>query len=293
MLSRSVVQFGIICSLIFPLIACKKQSGTTNNTGGGNNGTCLLTQFQFGGFGPFWNFEYNTKGKLSKTRYFSNGPILPATRVFEYDGENRLVKITDSSSPAYYTEFSAHSPTGNPTSAIAKFNNKKAVQINFVYDGKDNIIKKIFQFYDINEVLSPAKDTLQFYYDGNGNITKETVITTLNGVKREYILLEAEGYDNKTSFYKSLGKEFNFLYRFNRSGEGTYNLGEYIYGISANNPGKVFLHNQGTDDMNKGDYLTYVYEYNSNGYPSKISQSLTNSTTTYPATQSRLLYECK
>ncbi len=283
-------------SILFALLisACKKDTGGGNNNVGGNNnpGSCLLTQFQFTGVGPSWYFEYNAQGKLAKTRYFNGGTSV--TRVFEYNTQNMLTKIYDSAfASTYYTDFSGHTPAGNPGIALSRINNKKQVEITFAYDAKGNVGKKIFQFFDINEMPLSIKDTLQFYYDTNGNIIKETALTRLNGIRREYIILEAEGYDNKVSFYKSLGIEFSLMYRYNRLGEGPYNLGEYIYGPCTNNPGKVYLHNQAiTDDSNKGDYLTYSYEYGDKGYPSKISYTYTNSSTTNPIAQSRFAYKC-
>ncbi len=269
--------------------SCKKEKTAGNNTGGAT-GTCKLVFFKFSERAPVWNFEYNGAGKLAKTRYFSNGAFMPTTRLFAYDAQNRLTRIADSASNDYYTDFLAHNSAGNPTKALSKSMNKKIIEIEFIYDARQNISKKVFQFYDVNEQLLNRRDTLTYNYDAKGNVTKETAITPLNGIRREYILLEAEGYDDKISYYKTLGLEFNLLYRYNRSGEGTYNLGEYIYGICANNPGKVYLHNQGTDDNNKGDYLTYSYEYNSDGYPSKISQTYNASSTTSSST---MIYDCR
>lgn len=244
-------------------------------------------------------FEYNIAGKLNKSRWFANGPnIPPLTRIFSYNAQNQLTGIVDSvgaaEPPNMVTSFTGYTAAGYPLKATLKFNNKLFVDMEFEYDSRNNISRKILQHYDNGTIAVSPKDTMNFYYNADGNIIKETAITKLNGVRHEYILLEAEGYDKKQNFYKSLGNEYNYLYRYNRNGEGFLNLGDYMYSTSANNPGRVYLHNQGTEDSNKGDYLTYTYEYDaSTSLPSKISFMNTSGGITRGPGFAAAVYSCK
>jgi hypothetical protein len=276
---------------------CKKDSSSkpVNNN---DSVTCnKLNFFQFADNPNPWFFEYNSKGKLSKTRWYPNGPYRPVTKIFEYDTDTRLAKIYDSLADAgSYTSFSGYNASGAPVKALEKSMNKKIVELEFIYDSKTgNIIKKVFQFFDGNEVAIPVKDTMLIYYDLNtNNVTRETAITNFNGVRREYILLEADGYDNKPSYYKSLGNEFAYLYRWNRGGEGFLNQGFYLFSPNANNPGRVYLHNQNvTDDKDKGDYISYSYQYGANGYPVKFTHTYTNPGGTNPGGRDSISYSCK
>ncbi len=286
--------FLAIVTILF--LSCKKNSSSSNPPPGNNSKHCELVFWKATDVAYPTYFEYNSNGKLVKTRWFSNGPsVTPLTRIFEYNAQNQLINIYDSTPNAMSVSFSNYNTGGYPQKAIYNSNGIRQAEFEFEFDSKNNISKKIVQHFSNNGTPFPIKDTMKSYYDAGGNVIKETAITKLNGIRREYILLEAEGYDTKPNFYKSLGNEFNFLYRYNRSGEGFLNLGDYIYSMSANNPGRVYLHNQDlTDDNNKGDYLTYSYEYDAaTGYPSKISFTNTSGGVTRGPGLATVNYNCK
>ena len=287
--------------LLVSLGACKK---TTTSPGGGptppvTSKACQLVFWKATETAYPTSFEYNAAGKITKSRWFPNGTQLrPLTRIFSYNAQNQLTGIMDSVGTGeplnMNTSFADYTAAGYPQKATHKFGATPSVDLEFEYDSRNNISKKIFLFYDNSGKAILPKDTMNFYYNADGNIIKETAITTLNGVRREYIMLEAEGYDSKPNFYKSLGNEYNFLYHYNRGGEGYLNLGDYTYSTSANNAGRVYLHNQGTDDSNKGDYLTYSYEYDAaTGLPSNISFTNTSGGITRGPGIATANYNCK
>ncbi len=289
-------------ALLLTAVACKKSAtppggGTTPPVTGTK--PCQLIFWKATETAYPTYFEFNAAGKITKSRWFSNGGALaPLTRIFTYNAQNQLTSIADSvgaGQPAnMVTSFSNYTAAGYPLKATHKFGTKVSADLEFEYDSRNNISRKIFQNYDNSGNPILPRDTMNFYYNAEGNITKETAITKLNGIRREYIMLEAEGYDTKPNFYKSLGNEYNYLYRYNRSGEGFFNLGDYTYSISTNNAGKVYLHNQGTDDGNKGDYLTYTYEYDTGtGLPSKISFMNTSGGLTRGPGFATAVYTCK
>jgi hypothetical protein len=289
---------GLLLAVVL-LSNCKKDAGSTNGGGDSTNVTNCnkLIFFRFADNPNPWFFEYNAKGKLLKTRWFPNRLYAPVTKIFQYDVDGHLTKIYDSlAATNTYTAFTGYNAKGDALKATEISDGKKIMELEFFYDAKTGYInKKVFQFFDMKEIPVPVKDTMLIYYDPvTSNVIKETAITNFNGIRREYILLEAEGYDNKTSFYKSLGNEFNYLYRWNRGGEGFLNQGFYLFSPTANNPGKVYLHNQNiTDNNNKGDYITYTYQYNANGYPEKFTHTYTTQAGTKPGGNNTISYNCK
>jgi hypothetical protein len=282
--------------------ACKKSSSPT---GGGTTPVippakyCQLVCWKATESAYPTYFEFNAAGKMIKSRWYPNGiQLRPLTRIFSYNNQNQLTSIMDSVGTGeplnMNTSFSDYNGAGCPQKANHRFGNKPYADLEFVYDSKNNISKKIFLFYDNSGNPVLPKDSMNFYYNADGNIIKETAITKLNGIRREYILLEAEGYDTKLNFYKSLGNEYNLLYRYNRGGDSYLSLGDYTYSISANNPGKVYLHNQSTDDSDKGDYLSYTYEYDAvTGLPAKISFMNTSGGITRGPGFATAIYNCK
>jgi hypothetical protein len=276
--------------------SCKKSSTSTSPTPIAPAKTCQLIFWKATEVASPTYFEYNSNGKLSKSRWFSNGLFsLPTTRVFEYNTQNQIVKIADSVPNAMSVNFLNYNTAGYPLKAIYNNGINKESEFEYEYDSKNNISIKTVQFFNNAGTPVGKKDSLKFYYNAAGNMIKETAITSFNGIRREYILLEVEGYDTKPNFYKSLGNEFNFLYRYNRNGEGHLNQGDYIYSMCTNNPSKVYLHNQDlTDDSNKGDYLTYTYEYDAiTGYPSKISFTYTQLGVTRGPSFATVNFSCK
>lgn len=282
-------------------LGCKK-SGPNPAPNPSGTAACQLSFWKATETANPFSFAYTSQGKIAKSKVFTNGNSQPPTViVFEYDAQNRLVKTYDSLGVALNNEFtettvySAHNAAGYPLKALRKFTNtnRRLAELDFVYNGKNNVVKAVMQFFDLNDKLY-SKDTVNFYYDSNENFVKGTANTRLNGTRGEYAGIELEDYDSKPSFYGSLGVEFN-LQRVAASGDayaaaGYY--GYYLYSPSAHNPGKVYLHNQGLD--NRGDYLTYSYEYDAaTGYPTKISFTNTSGGVTRGPGFAEARYACK
>jgi hypothetical protein len=261
--------------------------------------TCQLVKWMATETANPYFFEYGTNGKLIKARIYTNGTSLPpSTTLFEYDGNSRLTRSYDSAAMVAnnqyttITSYSGYTVAGYPQHSVERTTAHRDYETDYVYNAKNNIIRAIVQTYDMNDVLY-SKDTADFLYDANENFLKGSAHTKLNGIRDVYTAIEIEGYDTQPNFYRSLGTEFN-LHRiansdaFTAAGYFSY----YLYMPSANNPLKVFLHNQGPND--KGDYLTYTYAYQANTkLPSKISYTNTSGGITRGPSLAAAVYNCK
>ena len=197
-------------------------------------------------------FEYTSSGKLAKVRVFTNGLNQPpVTTQFEYDAQNRLINSYDSASIANDNEYSAlttysnYNAAGYPQHSLERVKSHRDYETDYVYNARNSITKAIIQTFDGSDALY-SKDTVDFIYDNRENFLKAVANVKQNGTRESITGIEIEGYDDNPCFYNSLGLEFN-LHRIANSGAifaaGYY--GYYLYMPSANNPLKVFLHNQG------------------------------------------------
>lgn len=288
--------------MLFVLASCKKSTtppggGTTPPVTGSK--TCQLSFWKATETANPYFFEYNSAGKLSKARVYSNGNGNPPnTTQFEYDSQNRLTRSYDSVSLAannQYTSttvYSSYNAAGYPQHSIESVKAHRDYETDYTYNAKNNITRAIIQTFDMNDALY-SRDTVNFYYDAGDNFLSAAANVKANGVRTIITGIEIEGYDTKSNFYKSLGIEFN-LHRIANAdamtAAGYY--GYYLYMPSANNPLKVYLHNQGPG--NKGDYLTYTYEYDAGtGLPSKISFTNTSGGITRGPGMATAGYTCK
>ena len=288
--------------LLIALYSCKKSSTTP---GGGNTPpvtgtkTCQLAFWKATETANPYFFEYASSAKLVKARVYTNGNGQPPTTTqFEYDNQNRLTRSYDSAALGannQYTTttvYSNYNAAGYPLHAVAGVKAHRDYETDFLYNTKNSITRAIIQSFDMNDALY-SRDTVEFTYDANENFLSGIALTRVNGIRTRLTGIEIEGYDTKPNFYKSLGNEFNIHRVANAdaiTAAGYY--GYYLYMPSANNPLKVYLHNQGTD--NKGDYLTYTYEYDaSSGLPSKISFTNTSGGITRGPGLATANYTCK
>ena len=138
--------------LILTITACKKStvlpggSITPPVTG---TATCRLVFWKATETAYPTYFEYNAAGKITKSRWFANGPQLrPLTRIFSYNAQNQLTSIADSVGTGeplnMNAGFSLYNAAGYPQKATHKFGTTTAANLEFVYDANNNIIKKIF-----------------------------------------------------------------------------------------------------------------------------------------------------
>lgn len=297
----SIVLKFVLFSSFISMTSCRKDdSGSTNNPSG--NKGCKLVFWKATEVAQPFKFEYNSVGKISRSRVFSNGNGAPPNvTIYEYTPQNQLLRTFDSVNVAANNEFTStiyysdYNNSGYPLKAVNKLvkSGRRFAELEFEYNSKNNVTRAIIQIFDGND-KPYRKDTAHFYYDNNENFIKGTANTVLNGVRKEYIGIEAEGYDTKPCFYGSLGIEPQ-VQRIAASNDAYMAAGYYayyLYSPSANNPGKVYLHNQGTD--NKGDYLTYTYIYDPvTDYPSSISFTNTQLGVTRGPSNAEARYECK
>jgi hypothetical protein len=288
--------------MLFAFASCKKSTtppggGTTPPVTGAK--TCQLSFWKATETANPYFFEYSSTGKLAKARVYTNGNSNPPnTTQFEYDSQNRLTRSYDSAALALnnqytsITVYSDYNAAGYPLHSIERVKAHRDYETDYEYNAKNSITRAIIQTFDINDALY-SRDTVAFTYDATENFLSGIALTLVNGVRTRVTAFEVEGYDTKSNFYKSLGNEFN-LHRIANADAMTA-AGYYGYSLympSANNPLKVYLHNQGLD--NKGDYLTYTYEYDaSTGLPSKISFMNTSGGLTRGPGFATALYTCK
>lgn len=291
----------IIASMAFVflmLVACKKNSPAPPVNPPAIS-TCQLVKWMATETANPIFFEYAGNGKLIKTRIYTNGNAQPSsTTMFEYDGSNRLTRSYDSVAMVVNNQYSAittysnYTAAGLPQHSVERTKAHRDYETDYVYNAKSNIVQAIVQTYDMNDVLY-SKDTVEYLYNSEENFLKGSARTVLNGTRTVYTAIEIEGYDTHPNLYKSLGTEFN-LHRIANtdalSAAGYF--GYYLYMPSTNNPLKAFLHNQGIN--NKGDYLTYTYEYNANTkLPSKISFTNTSGGIERGPSLATAIYNCK
>lgn len=290
---------GSISFLLLMLAACKKNAPAVPPVTPPATSTCQLVKWMATETANPIFFEYAGNGKFIKTRIYTNGNAQPpSTTLFEYDGNSRLIRSYDSAGNVAnnqyttITTYSNYTTAGYPQHSVERTKAHRDYETDYVYNAKNNIIQAIVQTYDMNDALY-SRDTVDYLYDTNENFLKGSARTTLNGIRAAYTAIEIEGYDAQPNFYKSVGIAFN-LHRIANADAYTAagNFAYYIYMPSANNPLKVFLHNQGTN--NKGDYLTYSYEYDANTkLPSKINYTNTSGGITRGPSQASATYNCK
>lgn len=289
--------------IVLPFLfnACKKSTAVVPSppVNPPTTSNCRLAQWRASETADPFFFEYAGNGKLLQSRVYKNGLANPpSTTVFVYDGSNRLTSSYDSAAFAAnnqytsITTYSNYNNAGYPQHSMERVKAHRDYETDYVYDAGNRITRAIVQSFDMNDALY-SKDTVDYLYDANGNFLQGLAHTVLNGTRAVYTAIEIEGYDTKPNFYKSLGAEFN-LHRIANSdaytAAGYY--GYYLYMPSANNPLKVYLHNQGTGS--KGDFLTYTYDYDSKtNLPSKITYTNTSGGIVRGPAAAFVLYICK
>ncbi|MCC6287985.1 MAG: hypothetical protein IT249_08870 [Chitinophagaceae bacterium] len=293
---KTIISFTLF--FLLALSACKKNNSTPPVTPPATN-TCQLVKWMATETANPYFFEYAGTGKLLKARIYTNGISLPpSTTLFEYDGNNRLTRSYDSAGSAANNQYSAittysnYNAAGYPQHSLEKTKAHRDYETDYVYNAKNNIIQAIVQTYDMNDAPY-SKDTVDYLYDAKENFIKGSARTTLNGARAVYTAIEIDGYDTQPNFYKSLATEFN-LHRIANANAYTAAgyFAYYLYMPSANNPLKVFLHNQGTNS--KGDYLTYTYQYDATTkLPSAISYTNTSGGIIRGTSQATAIYNCK
>lgn len=277
---------------------CKKNNPPLPNNPG-QEGYCKIIFWKATEVANPYYFEYAANGKLIKSRIFTNGSYqTPNTTQFEYDAQNRLSISYDSASAkanneyTTITTYSNYTSSGYPQHSIERTKAHRDYETDYVYNAKNSITQAVIQTYDGKDALY-SKDTVDYFYDAKENFLKGVAHVIVNGLRTIVTGIEIEGYDANPNFYKSLGNEFN-LHRIANSDPLTASgyFAYYLYMPSANNPLKVYLHNQGAND--KGDYLTYSYEYDpATKLPSRISFTNTSGGTTRGPGIATAIYDCK
>lgn len=212
--------------------------------------------------------------QIATTFHLTNGQTVSETVAYQYDDKMNLVSVTDKNGTLTFTytdgKITSTASTASQGAETWTYNNNGTVShINGSYPSGSA--------YPYAEDLS---------YDGNGNLT--SVVATVasnnaslnftfkNGNVATFVSLQNNGhvlrdsinystYDSKNSPYAALGKAMGNQSFYIPASVTT------IVASSKNNPTVSSSVYEGKS--------TYVYEYNSNGYPTKITTTNEDGTT--------------
>ncbi len=246
---------------------------------------CKMTSLAFDGEEPV-TLKYNEQGNISGvslTLSNGDGTSNTYTTTYIYDGKHQLIRqesYTDGKMNEYTTyeyenglqisaknyEYIEGSAEGDLlTTRTYKYDaEKRAVEITVTYPSTED------------NYFGGRNITSKITYDSNGNIEK---IDRYN----DGVLVSSAvytGYDDKLNPYSVV--------------KGLLTIDEEV--LSKNNPGKraasYFIDSDGDGVMedNGGSVSTFTYEYNSEGYPVKITKVYEGSDDPDVTTYS---YECK
>jgi hypothetical protein len=193
-------------------------------------------------------FTYSGK-RLTKAviNHYSITPDIE-TDVFNYNGNGQLTgtTITHTLANTYNYLSSAVTYNGSDPAKITfyKTNNVVASENTLTYQSG-----KLTKWYNPNEV------EVAYTYDGNGHNTKQVATEYSGGQPNGYVYpVSYLTFDNKSNLTQALPYWVYF-----RTG-----IQEEYLGYMPGTNNALTVNDDGTN-------LTYSYEYNSNGYPSKIT----------------------
>ena len=197
-------------------------------------------------YGAYGKFEYDSQNRLTKySRYNSSGELLE-TRTLTYSGNDLVKAVFNSASFHEYTKI------GNKITAI--------------YSSDDT------QTWDLNSDGLLAKSVLEIV--GNSQVI-DYQYQKGNIVKYNYVYTYAEGgtfktfneykYDNKKSpMYSCTTPQWYLIYSF-KDISSTNNMTEEKWNVNPNTGAGPYE-----------DVYKYIYEYDSDGYPTKRTITLNN-----------------
>lgn len=211
---------------------------------------CRLTELREQGDDEVTKVEYNAQGNISKVTETGRGDT--DIIAYTYDANNRLIKVEQTNDSD--NDYSAYEYTNGLVSAIKEYDGGVLEStITLKYDANKRLI-------ELTEDLDDDIYKVTFEYDNKGNVTKSEAFFD-NMLSRRRVF---ENYDDKKTPLSAVP-----------------GLVEPSAMASKNNPGKetvqYFTDQDGNGQVDAQPYdsrvTTYTYEYNSNGFPTKITQS--------------------
>ncbi|MCL2074654.1 MAG: hypothetical protein FWH18_12080, partial [Marinilabiliaceae bacterium] len=184
-------------------------------------------------------FEYDSQNRLTKySRYNSSGELLE-TRTLTYSGNDLVKTVFNSAQLHEYTK------SGNKITAILSSDVTQTWDLN--NDGQ--LIKYVGEIVGNSQVLN--------YQYQNGNIVKYTYAYTY-AEGGTFATINEYKYDNKKSpMYNCTTPQWYLIYSF-KDISTTNNMIEEKWNIYPN-----------TEVEPYEDVYEYIYEYDSDGYPTK------------------------
>jgi len=193
------------------------------------------------------HYEFNEKGFVIKIIYPYSYYGSDFFISYKYDSHNKLIKTEDFEN-GELVGYALYEYKGDQlTKRQWYWKGELDYTETYSYDQKGRLIKTV-----------TAPDRYQAYeYDSNNNV----VAISYYQNSKLLSVSAYENYDNKKSQYIAL--------------KGIVNV---LHGLSKNNPGKITttLFWDGKEEI--GGTINYAYEYNTNGYPTKITTTDRNGT---------------
>ena len=217
----------------------------------------------------------NQNNQLLQRMIFKSGDSILYT-FFNYDAQNRLAVITDSSNNGQlWKTFIEYNPLDKPTKFKVLYRNNPTGSFiessdSLLYNNDKQVVKKLFTSYSIN----PYKTINTYNYDAQGRLINDTIYDYWSDQVFGYTTFTYDRHNNIIQwqdFYKSSGEMISpgiITASYNMESNAYKSLGLAVYFIRDDN---FLLNEQNRTQVNyyDGSIDNYQYEYYSNRLPKK------------------------
>ena len=253
--------------IFIALTSCEKDD---NNGGDNNKAACLLTK-------ATWSNSEDNRTESLTFKYDSNNRCIKVESNdfalnIEYNSNYKVSKISSSDYESAFTW------TASTLTKISKYKEGEdwiASNYKIVYnlDADGKVTKE--QYYNKQEDSSwIASDRYYKYTWLGGNLVQQECWNTDDSSKKNKSLLFNKLFGiTKTNTLKSVNDKIDYTvnYEFDDKHNAFSSVGmSWDVGIEIEAPGQVTKNN--VKKASSGDsYVIYTYEYNDNGFPTKVS----------------------
>ena len=261
----------IYLSLGLCLTACEEDNTDPDNPDPDNpaQAGCQLTKVMEEGDDEYGEVAYNAQGY--STKLITKEPGSNATdeyTLFTYNTNNQLVKMENYDDGLLDDDYATFEYTDNLLTTINNYDGstlESVTTLKYVTD------KRVIE-YSSDEEGDAYKTT--YTYDSKGNVTKEEYFNS-NALTSS---ITYENYDDKHTPYSVLKGVPNVI----TGNLSQNNAGKMTYSYDSDGDGVI-------QPGESSDVTTYTYEYNSDGYPTKITETDVDGDTDVTA----LTYQCE